>query len=115
MVGSYLRRLFNAKAILVERHEWYSLTHSWVNEGDHIFLNGISSKVNAITCLELKFIFLEATAQHFSYSQQEEFFHFQIRCHDNKVENSILVFFPKTNNSFQKSDEAYRWAKHYIK
>ena len=40
--------LFSAKSILVEEKQWYYLIHSWVDNGIHIFLKGISLKVSVI-------------------------------------------------------------------
>ena len=49
-----LRRLFNAKAILVEEQQWYEFTCIGGNKGFHTFPNGIILKVNLIAWVELE-------------------------------------------------------------
>ena len=64
--------LFNAKAILVEEHQWCYLTHSWGDKGVlHIFLKGINLKVNVIVQLEVELAYFEAAIQHFSHYATE--------------------------------------------
>ena len=52
--------LFNAKAILLEEHLWYYLTHSWENMGVHIFPKGICPKVNVIARLEYELAYYDS-------------------------------------------------------
>ena len=47
--------LHNAKAILVEKQQWYYLTHSRRYKEVHTFLKGINSKVNVIAPLGFEF------------------------------------------------------------
>ena len=42
------------KVTLLEEQLWYYLTHSWKDEGVHIFSKGISPKVNAVGSLEFE-------------------------------------------------------------
>ena len=56
--------LFNAKAILVEKQQWYYLTHS--NKRVHTFPMGISLKVNLITQLEFKHAYFKAPVLYIS-------------------------------------------------
>ena len=57
--------LFNAKAILVEKQQWYYSAHCWTDKGFHTFHKDISSKVNVMVQLEFDLAYLEATVQHF--------------------------------------------------
>ena len=43
-----IHSLFNSKAILLEEHSWYYLTHSCGDKGLHIFPEGMSLKGNII-------------------------------------------------------------------
>ena len=60
-------RLFNAKAILLEEHLWYYLTHSWEDKGVHTFLKGICPKVNVIARLEYELAYYDSTAHRFNH------------------------------------------------
>ena len=64
---STLCRLFNAKAILLEEHLWYYLTHSWEDKGVHTFPKGICLKVNVIARLEYELAYYDSAVHRFNH------------------------------------------------
>ena len=64
---STLFKLFNAKAILLEEHQWYYLTHRWEDKGVHIFPKGICPKVNVIAQLEYELAYYDSAVHHFNH------------------------------------------------
>ena len=62
-----LRRLFNAKAILLEEQWWYYLTHSWEDKGVHTFPKDICPKVNVIARLEYGLAYYNSAVYHFNH------------------------------------------------
>ena len=54
--------LFNRKAIIVEEHQWYYLTHSCGEKGAHNFLQGINPKLNVTVWLELELAYSKSAA-----------------------------------------------------
>ena len=63
---STLFRLFNAKAILLEKQQWYYLTHSWEDKGVHTFPKGICPKVNVIARLEYELAYYDSAVHRFN-------------------------------------------------
>ena len=59
--------LSDAKAILVEEHHGYYLTHILRNKKVHIIPKGISPKVNVRARLSFERAYFEAAIQHFCY------------------------------------------------
>ena len=62
-----LRALFNAKAILQEKQQWYYLTHSWEDKGAHTFPKSICLKVNIIAQLEFELAYHDSSVQRFNH------------------------------------------------
>ena len=60
------RRLFNAKATLLEEQLWYYLTHSWEDKEVHTFPEGIYPKVNVIALLEFELAYYDSAVQRFN-------------------------------------------------
>ena len=96
---STLFRLFNAKAILLEEHYWYYLTHSWEDKGVHTFPKGICPKVNVIARLEYELAYYDSAVHRFnryttSWSKKKK-----------NQDNSMICFFttptvPEVGNHF---------------
>ena len=61
------RGLFNVKVILIEKQEWYYLTHTCRNKGVHAFLKCFSLKMNVIAQLEFQYVYHDVTVQHVSH------------------------------------------------
>ena len=59
--------LFIAKAILLEKEQWYYLTHSWEDKGVHAFPKGICLKVNVITGLKFELAYNDPAVHHFNH------------------------------------------------
>ena len=56
--------LFNAKAVLVEEHQWYYLNYCYESNRVNTFLMNICPKENVIAWLEFKLAYFEAAVQH---------------------------------------------------
>ena len=59
--------LFNAKALFLEKQQWYYLTHSWEDKMVHSFPKGICPKVNVIAQLELELAYYDTAVQCFNH------------------------------------------------
>ena len=60
------QRLFNAKAILVDKSK-VVIPFNWKDKRVHAFHEGISSKVNVIARIEFELAFFEVAFQHVSH------------------------------------------------
>ena len=64
---STLFRLFNAKAILLEKQLWYYLTHSREDKRVNTIPKGICPKVNVIARLEYELAYYESAVHRFNH------------------------------------------------
>ena len=62
-----LRRLFNAKPILLEDQWRYYSTRSWEDKEVHTFPKGICPKVNVIARLEFESAYYDSAVHHFNH------------------------------------------------
>ena len=62
--------------MLVEKQEWYYLTHSWMDKRVHAFSDGICPKVNIIVGLEFALAYFKAAIHrinHYAIGMTPEF------------------------------------------
>ena len=64
---SFIRELFNVKAICLEEQLWYYLTYSWEDKGTHTFSKGICPKVNVMAQLYFELTYYESAVQRFNH------------------------------------------------
>ena len=57
----------NAKAIIIDKQQWYYLTHSWESERIHNFHKGIRLKVDLITRLDFVHAYYNVSVHYFSH------------------------------------------------